>query len=381
MSRKQRTTIRRKNYRAWKQEHKQDSRPPSIAKPIDDNAPSSAHEPIDQAALIHELRSPHISSDEREIMRDVDIGDPLFDEAPQPPPAHCSRSRPLQPERPQTRPLQPHVYLRDDDRRRPSRMGPTGRRSQPGVPTRYTHRAHPRQRHGPKPLAHSTTHQPPNHPHRRPEVLGPLPPLPNHPPPSLLPGIEAVANAATNPHKKGRKASLLSKAHNTANPTRTRAEWGRVPRPAQLSAAEQDAHVRLFQRRKQPTPSRVALPASRSLTPQPQAPAKATIQQLCPNQSQHPLTPSPKRLRFAIATSVARAVQPAEPRFVFVSQSRLCIHVGSACLLLRFAKPRGNINKKSGAENAPPVPSPLPASASRRSWLRDSRRPWHRLPS
>jgi hypothetical protein len=87
MSRKQRTTIRRKNYRAWKQEHKQDSRPPSIAKPIDDNAPSSAHEPIDQAALIHELRSPHISSDEREIMRDVDIGDPLFDEAPQPPPA------------------------------------------------------------------------------------------------------------------------------------------------------------------------------------------------------------------------------------------------------------------------------------------------------
>ena len=63
MSRKQRTTIRRKNYRAWKQEHKQDSRPPSIAKPIDDNAPSSAHEPIDQAALIHELRSPHISSD------------------------------------------------------------------------------------------------------------------------------------------------------------------------------------------------------------------------------------------------------------------------------------------------------------------------------
>jgi hypothetical protein len=65
MSRKQRTTIRRKNYRAWKQEHKQ-ATAPSVAKPAGPNAPTNAQEPIDHAALIQQLRSPDLSSGERD---------------------------------------------------------------------------------------------------------------------------------------------------------------------------------------------------------------------------------------------------------------------------------------------------------------------------
>jgi hypothetical protein len=66
MSRKQRTTIRRKNYRAWKQEQKQQSTAPSVAKPAGPNAPTVTKEPIDHAALIQQLRSPDLSSDDRD---------------------------------------------------------------------------------------------------------------------------------------------------------------------------------------------------------------------------------------------------------------------------------------------------------------------------
>ena len=38
MSRKERTTIRRKNYRAWKQEQKQQSKVESVVKPIEADA-------------------------------------------------------------------------------------------------------------------------------------------------------------------------------------------------------------------------------------------------------------------------------------------------------------------------------------------------------
>jgi hypothetical protein len=65
MSRKQRTTIRRKNYRAWKQEHKQ-ATAPSVAKPAEPQAPIETQEPIDHAALIQQLRSPDLSSGERD---------------------------------------------------------------------------------------------------------------------------------------------------------------------------------------------------------------------------------------------------------------------------------------------------------------------------
>jgi hypothetical protein len=65
MSRKERTTIRRKNYRAWKQEQKQQSKVESVVKPIEADAPISDREPVDHIALLQELRSPDITRDER----------------------------------------------------------------------------------------------------------------------------------------------------------------------------------------------------------------------------------------------------------------------------------------------------------------------------
>ncbi len=66
MSRKQRTKIRRKNYRAWKRNHNQQSTAPSVAKPIGPGALIGSHEPIDHAVLIQQLRNPNLSSGERD---------------------------------------------------------------------------------------------------------------------------------------------------------------------------------------------------------------------------------------------------------------------------------------------------------------------------
>ncbi len=66
MSRKQRTNLWRKNYRAWKQEHKQQSTAPSVEKSAAPNAPAANREPIDHAALIQQLRNPNLSSGERD---------------------------------------------------------------------------------------------------------------------------------------------------------------------------------------------------------------------------------------------------------------------------------------------------------------------------
>ncbi len=66
MSRKQRTMIRRKNHRAWKQEQKPQSIAPSIAKPAGPSAPINTQEPADRAALIQQLCNPNLSSGERE---------------------------------------------------------------------------------------------------------------------------------------------------------------------------------------------------------------------------------------------------------------------------------------------------------------------------
>jgi hypothetical protein len=138
MSRKQRTTIRRKNYRAWKQEHKQLSAQELGSRTKTHEVPSHAEQPnpspgagssfdsdrpIDHVALLQQLRSPGISSPERlavafalekyaigllfkpgdrdpdeadviseeirqdvrQTMREFGITDPLFDEAPPPP--------------------------------------------------------------------------------------------------------------------------------------------------------------------------------------------------------------------------------------------------------------------------------------------------------
>ena len=66
MSRKQRTAIRRKNYRAWKQDQKQQPTTPSVAKPEIPNAPMANREPIDHAALIQQLRNQNLRGGERD---------------------------------------------------------------------------------------------------------------------------------------------------------------------------------------------------------------------------------------------------------------------------------------------------------------------------
>jgi hypothetical protein len=70
MSRKQRTTIRRKNYRAWKQEQKTQSNAPAVAQSIEDH--SSAPAQIDHLALLQQLRSLEVDSDE-DLASDLDL--------------------------------------------------------------------------------------------------------------------------------------------------------------------------------------------------------------------------------------------------------------------------------------------------------------------
>ena len=129
MSRKQRTAIRRKNYRAWKQEQKQPSAQEPGSRTTTLEVPSQAEQAkpspggsIDHVALLQQLHAPEISSpkrlaigyalekyafsllykpgdrdrdeaknlseeirqDVRETMREFGIKDPLFDDAPPP---------------------------------------------------------------------------------------------------------------------------------------------------------------------------------------------------------------------------------------------------------------------------------------------------------